>query len=37
MSDRVEWKLYLDDMITFAEKVLVYTEGYDQVAFIPYQ
>ena len=29
MSDR-EWRFYLDDMIVFAEKVLDYTQGYDQ-------
>lgn len=28
-----EWRFYLDDMIGFAEKVLTYTEGFDQVAF----
>jgi uncharacterized protein with HEPN domain len=33
MSER-EWRFYLDDMIDFAEKVLVYTEGFDQQAFI---
>ncbi|TCO83388.1 hypothetical protein EV699_10286 [Plasticicumulans lactativorans] len=28
MSEAVrEWRFYLDDMIGFAEKVLVYTEG----------
>jgi len=30
MSER-EWRFYLDDMIGFAEKVLVYTEGFDQI------
>lgn len=29
MSER-EWRFYLDDMIDFAEKVLVYSEGLDQ-------
>jgi uncharacterized protein with HEPN domain len=32
MSDR-EWHFYLDDMITFAEKVLIYCEGFEQEAF----
>lgn len=32
MSER-EWRFYFDDMIAFAEKVLVYTEGFDQAAF----
>lgn len=29
-----EWRFYLDDMIAFAEKVLVYTDGLDQTAFV---
>jgi uncharacterized protein with HEPN domain len=33
MSER-EWRFYLDDMIDFAEKVLTYTEGLDQQAFV---
>ncbi len=33
MSER-EWRFYLADMISFAEKVLVYTEGLDQAAFV---
>lgn len=33
MSER-EWRFYLADMISFAEKVLVYTEGLDQTAFV---
>ncbi|HEY4580170.1 MAG TPA: DUF86 domain-containing protein [Candidatus Acidoferrales bacterium] len=32
MSER-EWDFYLDDMISFAEKVLAYTEGFDQAKF----
>jgi len=28
-----EWRFYLDDMIGFAEKVLSYTEGFDQQCF----
>lgn len=36
MSDSTqrEWRFYLDDMIGYAEKVIVYTKGLDQVAFI---
>jgi len=36
MSDagRREWRFYLDDMITFAEKVMVYTEGMDQAGVV---
>lgn len=36
MSDAThrEWRFYLDDMIGFAEKVIVYTDGLDQMAFI---
>ncbi|CDH44660.1 MAG: DUF86 domain-containing protein [Candidatus Competibacteraceae bacterium] len=33
MSER-EWRFYLDDMISFAEKALAYTEGLDQKMFI---
>lgn len=34
MSEAVrEWRFYLDDMIGFAEKVLVYTESLDQAGF----
>jgi uncharacterized protein with HEPN domain len=29
-----EWRFYLDDMIQFAEKVIAYTDGLDQVAFV---
>jgi len=29
-----EWFFYLDDMIGFTEKVIVYTEGFSQVDFI---
>lgn len=28
-----EWHFYLEDMIEFAEKVLAYTEGFDQPRF----
>jgi uncharacterized protein with HEPN domain len=36
MSDRAlrEWRFYIDDMIDFAEKVIAYTEGLDQTAFV---
>ncbi|MCX7184409.1 MAG: DUF86 domain-containing protein [Nitrosospira sp.] len=33
MSER-EWHFYLDDMIDFTEKVLAYSEGFDQQVFI---
>ncbi len=33
MSER-EWHFYLDDMMDFAEKVLAYTEGFDQQVFV---
>lgn len=29
-----EWRFYLDDMIGFAEKVIAYTDGLDQVRFV---
>lgn len=29
-----EWRLYVDDMVTFAEKVQSYTQGMDQAAFV---
>jgi uncharacterized protein with HEPN domain len=29
-----EWRFYLDDMIGFAEKVIAYTNGLDQTAFV---
>ena len=32
MSER-EWRFYLDDMIGFAERIIVYTEGFDQATF----
>lgn len=32
MSER-EWRFYLDDMTVFAEKVLAYTQGFDQARF----
>jgi len=36
VSDPVqrEWRFYIDDMISFAEKVLVYSEGFDQADFL---
>ena len=29
-----EWKFYLDDMIGFAEKVIAYSDGFDQEGFV---
>ena len=29
-----EWRFYIDDMIAFAEKVVAYTSGLDQQAFV---
>jgi uncharacterized protein with HEPN domain len=29
-----EWYFYIEDMIGFAEKVIVYTEGYSQSEFV---
>ena len=29
-----EWRFYVQDMITFGEKVLAYTDGLDQNAFV---
>lgn len=36
MSDSAqrEWRFYLDDMISFAEKVVAYTNGLDQATFV---
>ena len=36
MSELVgrEWRFYIDDMIAFAEKVVAYTNGLDQQAFV---
>jgi uncharacterized protein with HEPN domain len=36
MSEPVqrEWRLYLDDMIRFARKVLAYSAEFDQAAFV---
>lgn len=35
MSDRTrEWRFYVDDMIVSAERVLAYTTGLDQRAFV---
>ncbi len=36
MSDAAsrEWRFYIDDMIAFAGKVIDYTKGLDQSAFI---
>ncbi len=32
-----EWRFYLKDMIGFANKVLSYTSGLDQQAFIAHE
>jgi uncharacterized protein with HEPN domain len=29
-----EWLFYVDDMIIFAERVLLYTQGFDQERFV---
>ncbi|MGM8929982.1 HepT-like ribonuclease domain-containing protein [Salinicola halophyticus] len=29
-----EWRFYIDDMLSFAEKILAYTEGLDQETFV---
>ncbi len=29
-----EWRFYIDDMIDFSQKVLVYTDGLDQDSFV---
>lgn len=29
-----EWRFYLDDMISFARKVIAYTDGLDQAGFV---
>lgn len=29
-----EWRFYIDDMIGFAQKVMAYTHGLDQPAFV---
>ena len=36
MSDAAEraWRFYIDDMITFAQKILTYTSGLDQAGFV---
>ena len=36
MSDSTqrEWRFYIDDMIGFAERVIVYTHGLDQMRFV---
>lgn len=36
MSDPIEreWRFYLGDMIAFAEKVLAYTDGFQQPDFV---
>ncbi len=37
MSDSAtprEWRFYIDDMIEFAQRVVAYTAGLDQLAFV---
>jgi hypothetical protein len=36
MSDAAEreWRFYMEDMITFAQKVMTYTDGLDQTRFV---
>ena len=36
MSDAAgrEWRFYMEDMITFAKKVMTYTDGLDQTRFV---
>lgn len=29
-----EWRFYVEDMIAFGEKVVVYTKGFDQCGFV---
>ena len=33
-KEQREWRLYIDDMLIFAEKCLAYTQGLDQKAFV---
>jgi uncharacterized protein with HEPN domain len=33
-SAQREWRFYLDDIISFAEKVVAYTSGLDQAGFV---
>lgn len=39
MSDATprEWRFYLDDMISFAENVIAYTEGLDLAGFVAHR
>ncbi|MBS0462476.1 MAG: DUF86 domain-containing protein [Proteobacteria bacterium] len=34
MSDQRQWRFYLDDMRGFAQRVLAYTDGFDQARFL---
>jgi uncharacterized protein with HEPN domain len=36
MSDSTqrEWRFYIDDMMSFAEKVAIYSDKLDQIAFV---
>lgn len=29
-----EWRFYIDDMISFSQKVIAYTDGLDQAGFV---
>ena len=33
-SPQREWRFYVDDMIGFAERVVAYTDGFEQAAFV---
>ncbi|RJF97651.1 DUF86 domain-containing protein [Noviherbaspirillum saxi] len=33
-SSQREWRFYLDDMTEFVEKVIAYTDGFDQASFV---
>lgn len=33
-DDVRDWRLYIEDMLQFAEKAIAYTEGLDQAAFV---
>lgn len=33
-SQAREWRFYIDDMIEFSEKIITYTEGFNQADFV---
>ena len=33
-AEEREWRFYIDDMIAFAQKVIAYTDGLDQMRFV---